>query len=164
MRPHQKSLASALLILAILTAIVVFFPHRADGEPLDRGSLFTCTPVRVWDGDGPIWCREGPRVRLAGIAARELDGSCSAGHPCPAADSIAARDHLASLLGAVTGQTSQGHLLIRGEALFCTSTGSAGGNRIGAWCRSPVVGDLSCRMLADGMAARWDRYWRDHRC
>ena len=28
------------------------------------GEVFTCTPVSVWDGDGP-------RVRLAGIAARE---------------------------------------------------------------------------------------------
>jgi endonuclease YncB( thermonuclease family) len=34
------------------------------------GAAFTCTPVRVWDGDGPIWCAEGPKVRLAGIAAR----------------------------------------------------------------------------------------------
>ncbi len=39
-----------------------------------RGDGFACTPVRVWDGDGPIWCSEGPRVRLAGIAAREMDG------------------------------------------------------------------------------------------
>lgn len=30
---------------------------------------FTCTPTRVWDGDGPVWCEEGPRIRLAGIAA-----------------------------------------------------------------------------------------------
>ena len=34
------------------------------------GATFTCTPVAVWDGDGPIWCAEGPRIRLEGIAAR----------------------------------------------------------------------------------------------
>lgn len=41
------------------------------------GHSFTCTPTRVWDGDGPIWCAEGQRIRLAGIAAREIDGSCA---------------------------------------------------------------------------------------
>ena len=30
------------------------------------GEEFTCTPTRVWDGDGPVWCAEGPRIRLAG--------------------------------------------------------------------------------------------------
>jgi endonuclease YncB( thermonuclease family) len=40
------------------------------------GQTFQCTPTRVWDGDGPIWCGEGPRIRLSGIAAREMDGSC----------------------------------------------------------------------------------------
>ena len=39
------------------------------------GQTFDCTPVRIWDGDGPIWCDEGPRIRLSGIAAREIDGS-----------------------------------------------------------------------------------------
>ena len=33
---------------------------------IPTGEEFTCTPTRVWDGDGPIWCAEGPRVRLAG--------------------------------------------------------------------------------------------------
>ena len=39
------------------------------------GSTFTCTPVAVWDGDGPVWCAEGPRIRIAGVAAREMDGA-----------------------------------------------------------------------------------------
>lgn len=30
------------------------------------GQSFDCTPTRVWDGDGPIWCAEGPRIRLSG--------------------------------------------------------------------------------------------------
>jgi hypothetical protein len=53
---------------------------------------------------------------------------------------------------------------LEGASLTCTSNGSAGGTRIGAWCVSPVVGDLSCRMVEAGFAARWDRYWREHRC
>src|SRR4028118_43364 len=59
--------------------------------PLAAEALFICTPVEVWDGDGPIWCAEGPRVRLAGIAARELDETCRPGHPCPRARGRRAR-------------------------------------------------------------------------
>jgi hypothetical protein len=33
-------------------------------------ALFLCTPVAVYDGDGPIHCREGQKIRVAGIAAR----------------------------------------------------------------------------------------------
>lgn len=40
------------------------------------GQTFTCTPTHVWDGDGPVWCAEGPHLRIAGIAAREMDGTC----------------------------------------------------------------------------------------
>lgn len=58
---------------------------------IPAGQNFNCTPERVWDGDGPIWCSEGPRVRLSGIAAREMDGTCSIGHPCPDADALEAK-------------------------------------------------------------------------
>lgn len=128
------------------------------------GQSFTCTPTRVWDGDGPIWCAEGPRIRLSGIAAREMDGKCSRGHPCPAASAETARDHLVRLLGGAKGTASTGHIFVRGPTLRCTSTGPAGGNRTGAWCSAPAVGDLSCAMVKSGYAARWDRYWRNHRC
>jgi hypothetical protein len=60
---------------------------------------------------------------LAGIAARELDGSCSPGHPCSAADPIASWDHLAALLGRVIGKAGESHLLVTGPALSCTSEG-----------------------------------------
>jgi endonuclease YncB( thermonuclease family) len=139
-------------------------PAPAAQEQVARGNTFSCTPIRVWDGDGPIWCAEGPRIRLAGIAAREMDGSCGAGHPCPAAEAKASRDHLASLIGRVTGTSREGHLTVAGPPLTCTSNGSAGGSRTGAWCVSPASGDLSCRMVKDGFAARWDRYWRGRTC
>lgn len=128
------------------------------------GENFICTPTHVWDGDGPIWCKEGPRLRLAGIAARELDGSCSRGHPCPASDPIASRDALVNLLGKKKGAGPHGHILIAGPTMACRSTGSAGGDRTGAWCLSPRSGDVSCAMVRGGWAARWDKYWRGHRC
>lgn len=131
---------------------------------LVAGVSLNCTPIRVWDGDGPICCAEGPRIRLAGIAAREMNGGCSVGHPCPAANAIQARDHLVRLLGGGIGTTSTGHIVIDGPRLSCVSAGSANGSRTAAWCRSPRIGDLSCRMVEDGYAARWPRYWRGHRC
>jgi endonuclease YncB( thermonuclease family) len=137
---------------------------RPGSETVASGAAFACTPTKVWDGDGPIHCAEGPKVRLAGIAARETDGSCSPGHPCPDATAGAARDALAGLLGRTTGTTATGHVTIEGPALSCTSEGSAGGRRTAAWCVSPSAGDLSCAMVASGTAVKWDRYWRGHSC
>lgn len=140
-------------LLLLLTAVIV-----------PAGETFACTPTAVWDGDGPVWCAEVPRLRLSGIAARELDGSCSNGHPCPAFDPIKARDALVGLVGRPTGVGRHGHVLVDGPTMRCLSTGSAGGNRTGAWCVSPVGGDISCAMVRGGWAARWDRYWKDYQC
>lgn len=128
------------------------------------GETFTCTPVAVWDGDGPIWCDEGPRIRLSGIAAREIDESCRPSHPCPAATGVEARDALVRLLGGPKGTLSHGHIVVRAAPMTCVSTGSAGGNRTGAWCRLANGVDLSCAMTADGYALVWPRYWKDHLC
>jgi endonuclease YncB( thermonuclease family) len=144
-----------MTILSLLLLAVTVVPN---------GSAFICTPTAVWDGDGPIWCAEGPRIRLAGIAAREMDGSCSPGHPCPDADEKKARDHLVLLIGEPRGPNPTGHMLVSGPAMQCMSHGSAGGNRTAAFCISPRSGDLSCAMVRDGYAAKWERYWAGHRC
>lgn len=128
------------------------------------GQAFSCTPVAVWDGDGPIWCEKGPRIRLSGIAARERDGSCSPGHPCPSADATTAWDALVALLGRPVGENAHGPVLVEGPALRCVSVGSAGYNRTAAWCVSPRGGDINCAMVRGGWAARWDKYWRGHDC
>src|SRR5687768_2103194 len=93
------------------------------------GQTFTCTPVAVWDGDGPVWCSEGPRIRLSGIAAREADGTCRSNQPCPAATARQARDTLVRLVGNRTGIGEHGHVLVQGPAMRCVSTGTAGGER-----------------------------------
>ncbi|MCB2062071.1 MAG: hypothetical protein KDE25_01170 [Novosphingobium sp.] len=128
------------------------------------GQTFTCTPVRVWDGDGPVWCEEGPRVRISGIAAREMDGTCNANQPCPDANAIAARDALVTLLGGPRGTAPTGHVVVSSGTMRCLSTGAAGGSRTGAWCTLPSGADLSCAMVATGTVLRWDRYWGNHRC
>ena len=133
-------------------------------EIVAAGASFTCTPVAVWDGDGPIWCAEGPRVRIAGVAAREMDGTCRPNQPCPAIDAIEARDRLVRLFGGPRGTLPTGHIKVRAAPMTCVSDGSAGGSRTAAWCRSPAFGDLSCAAVRAGGAVRWTRYWRGHSC
>jgi endonuclease YncB( thermonuclease family) len=140
-------------LLAILAAVV-----------LPAGQAFTCTPTRVWDGDGPIWCAEGPHVRVAGIAAREIDGTCRAYQPCSKANPLASRDALVRLIGTPIGRTATGHIRVRGPAMRCRSAGDAKGDRTAAWCVSPIGGDLSCAMVKGGWALPWRTFWRGHRC
>ena len=128
------------------------------------GQTFTCTPTHVWVGDGPIWCAEGPHVRIAGIAAREMDGNCRTNQPCPDASALEARDALVDLLGGPRGTNSTGHVVVRGPRLMCRSEGSAGGNRTAAWCRLPSGADLSCSMIHTRTVLRWDRYWKGPAC
>lgn len=128
------------------------------------GTTFTCTPTRVWDGDGPIWCAEGPRIRLEGIAAREIDGMCKPGHPCPNASGLVARDQLVRLLGGARGTASSGHVLVQAPTMRCRSDGLAKGSRTAAWCALPGVGDLSCAMVQSGTVTRWPRYGGDKVC
>jgi len=141
-----------LFALALAVAVV---PH---------GVEFTCTPTRVWDGDGPLWCAEGPRIRVSGIAARESDGTCRSNQPCPAASADAARDELVRLVGRPTGRSREGHILVNGPALHCTSVGPAGGVRTAAWCTLPDGRDLSCAMVSSKTVLPWERYWKGHRC
>jgi endonuclease YncB( thermonuclease family) len=133
-------------------------------EVIAAGLVFTCTPTAVYDGDGPIWCAEGPKVRLAGIAAREMDGSCNPGHPCPGASAVAARDYLVGLLGGPKGALGTGHIRVQARPMACRSEGSAGGGRTAGWCIMANGVDLNCAMVRSSLALRWDRYWRGHRC
>ena len=41
----------------------------------------------------------------------------------------------------------EGHVLLKGPAMHCTSVGNGIGNRTAAWCVSPVGGDVSCGWL-----------------
>jgi len=141
------------MILALLAASIVA-----------SGQTFTCTPTHVWDGDGPVWCAEGPHLRIAGIAAREMDGTCRTNQPCPAASAIEARDALIQLMGGARGTISTGHVVVRGPRLTCRSEGGAGGNRTAAWCRLPSGADLSCAMIKTGTVLRWNRYWKGPAC
>ena len=114
-------------------------------------------PVRVWDGDGPLWCAEGPKMRLARIAAREMDGTCRLGHPCPTASAESARDALVALVGTPTGKSAQGHVLVRGPRLRCVSDGLGKADRTAAWCTLSDGRSLSAAMVETGTVVRWGR-------
>lgn len=140
-------------------------PTLSKKPPIVESAVrFSCTPTHVWDGDGPIWCAEGPRIRLAGIAAREMDETCRPNQPCPAVSAVDARDALVSLVGNPTGIGPHGHVLVQGPALSCVSNGSAGGSRTAAWCTLPSGDDLSCALVESGVALRWERYWEEGHC
>jgi endonuclease YncB( thermonuclease family) len=143
-----------------------FLPPKSDATApvVAAGRTFTCTPTAVWDGDGPIWCAEGPKIRIAGVAAREIDGSCRPSQPCPAVSGVDARDRLVRLFGGPKGKLPTGHVVVRSSPMTCVSVGNGKGDRTAAWCTSPTLGDLSCAVIAAGGAVEWLRYWRDHRC
>lgn len=183
--PQTKANALSLIASAVVGGLIVagigawYIGSSTEKNPaieprqtpiIASGESFVCTPTRVWDGDGPIWCSEGPRVRLAGIAARELrqngdnivDAGCNEGHPCPSVDGVQSRDHLISLIGVPIGDAPTGHVLVRGTPLRCQSAGAARGSRTAAWC-SNARGDLSAAMIRDGYALEWRRYARRRR-
>jgi endonuclease YncB( thermonuclease family) len=122
--------------------------------PIISAAIFICTPIAVWDGDGPIWCQEGPKIRISSIAAREIDGSCRPGHPCPRASGEAARDALVELLGRPIGRWKTGHVRISGPAISCLHQGRSY-DRVVASCTLPDGRDLGEAMIATGTVARW---------
>lgn len=151
-RPFIRSrqfAAGALTALAVMAGGVVVASSLAPGSIRAAASNeFTCTVTRVHDGDGPIWCAEGPKVRLHAIAARELDETCNPGHPCPAASGQEARQALQKLAG--------------GQTLRCEATGTSY-DRITAWCRRPDGVELNCAMVESGTALRWKKFDRQRR-
>ena len=168
--PALAVLPRPMRFIAAVTLILsssVFFPSdpAAAADIVPAGETFTCTPVAVYDGDGPIWCAEhGIKIRIAGVAAREMDGTCRPNQPCPPVGAIDARDRLVRLFGGPRGALPENHVAVRSATMTCRSEGSAGGSRTAAWCTSPAFGDLSCAVVRSGGAVRWARFWRDHRC
>lgn len=133
----------ALIGLATVGFAATFSMPRGSAANPDTGEAFTCTVTGVHDGDGPIYCAEGPKVRLSAIAARELDETCEPGHPCPSASGAAARAELTRLAS--------------GQALSCEATGKSYG-RVTAWCWRRDGTQLNCAMLESGTVEPWLRF------
>lgn len=110
-----------------------------------RGGDLTCVVAAIIDGD-TLRCLDGTRIRLHAVAARERDGSCSPGHPCPSASAQAATTELRRLAG--------------GRTLRCHSTGNSYG-RITAICWTREGTEINCAMVRSGVALIWDRFNRE---
>jgi endonuclease YncB( thermonuclease family) len=121
---------------------------------LAAAALFLCTPIAVYDGDGPVRCREGEKIRIAGIAAREMDDTCRPGHPCPSASAIDARDALVNLFGGARGRWKTGHIVVRYQTMTCRNLGRSY-DRVVASCTLRDGRDLGRAMLATGTVAAW---------
>lgn len=115
---------------------------------LGAGTMFRCTVLSVYDGDGPIRCSEGASIRLSAIAAREMDETCRRGHPCPDASGLAAKHELQSI--------------VLGHVLSCKQTGTSY-NRVTAICWTESGLEVNCAMVRSGKALIWDRYNRQNR-
>ncbi len=125
------------------------------------GQSFTCTPTHVWDGDGPVWCAEGPHIRIAGIAAREMDGTCRPNQPCVPGDPREQRRAMARVMGATVAREDASPLgqlwFAQPVALICFPTGTSH-SRVTAWCHLPDGRDLSCEAIRAKVAVRWELY------
>lgn len=102
---------------------------------------FACDVAYVNDGD-TLRCRDGTRVRLHAIAARETDGSCSPGHTCTTAS--------ASMSTAALTQ-------LAGRRITCIQTGTSY-QRVTAICRNASGVEINCAMVRSGTTLVWERF------
>ncbi|MBB4642644.1 thermonuclease family protein [Rhizorhapis suberifaciens] len=136
--------ATAFLLMVGTFCLVFFWPagKGASVAAIPSANQFSCKVSRITDGD-TLRCADGTRVRLHAVAARESDGSCKPGHPCPTAS---ASEATATLSALASGQTLQ-----------CEQTGTSY-NRVVAICRDEANIEINCAMIESGTALVWPRY------
>jgi endonuclease YncB( thermonuclease family) len=157
----MKFAAGVLTAMAAVFCTIFFWPLSGASiggaspmpsatEASGPSDTFGCSVASITDGD-TFRCHEigadgkQVRIRLSGVAARERDGSCTEGHPCPTASADEAAQELSRLA--------------MGKQLRCRSMGTTY-NRVAAFCSLPDGSDLSCSMVASGTVERWDKYWK----
>lgn len=128
---------------------------------------FTCNAIALHDVDGPIHCADGRKIRLQGIGATEMDGTCRPNQPCLQGDPRTQRRAMATrVIGARISREDKsiyGQVwFLRPVALTCTPTGKSHA-RVTAWCRRQDGADLSCEAMRAGVAARWATFDRGGR-
>lgn len=117
---------------------------------------FTCAVVRVHDGDGPLWCANGIKVRIAGVQAPDYVDA----EPCRRHD-VSRANYRCDDAAAYRSQQIVGRLVLR-QTLTCEPVGMSYA-RVVARCTLADGRSLSCAVIAAGAAVRWDRYWRQYR-
>lgn len=118
-----------------IAAVPAAIPGRA---------TLACAVASINDGD-TLRCRDGTRIRLHAVAAREADETCSIGHPCPAATAASATHELTRLAAART--------------IRCQPTGRSY-DRVTAICWTPEGEEINCAMIRSGTALVWEKFER----
>jgi endonuclease YncB( thermonuclease family) len=124
--------------------------------PADIPPPITCEVVRVHDGDGPLWCRSGEKIRVADIQAPDFKSAEPCRRPGARRANYTCDDRAAARSQRVMSS------LTLGKRLNCLPVGTSY-KRIVARCTLPDGRSLSCAAIAAGSAVRWDRYWRQYR-
>ena len=127
-----------LFLLSIISAVV------------PTNGTFTCQVIAVHDGDGPIRCANGIKVRVAGVQAPDYESA----EPC--------RVHRAGYVCSdVEADRSRAIVtrMVLHQTLACVAVGKSYA-RVVARCQFANGRDLSCAILASGAGTRWDSYWR----
>lgn len=130
------------LDIAVWTSRLAALSPAAVADAPPARADFSCAVASITDGD-TLRCRDGSRIRLHAVAARETDGTCSPGHPCPSASAEAATNEL--------------RRLAQGQTLRCQSTGRSY-DRVTAICWTPAGVEINCAMIRSGTALIWDRF------
>ena len=120
---------------------------------LAESATFVCQVVRVYDGDGPLWCRSGQRIRIAGIQAPDF----ASAEPCRQHRP----DYICDDRAAERSRRIMARLTLR-RRLVCQPVDRSY-SRVVARCTLPDGRSLSCAAIASGAAVKWERYWRRYR-
>ena len=121
--------------------------------PADLPPPFICQVVKVHDADGPYWCKNGIKVRVAGVQAPDAEyaAPCRQNKPGYVCD-----DRKAAASQRIAAR------LVLGKALDCRPVDRSW-KRIVARCDLPDGRSVSCALIAAGAATRWDSYWRRYK-
>lgn len=128
------ALATALFVALVAWAALAK-PVTNDYSAPDSSTI-VCTSPKITDGD-TFRC-QGLRVRLLGIDAPEMPGSCRRGRKCVDGDPVAARDYLESLTRTTVECSPQGEDRYGRTLARCNALGA----------------DLSCAMIQSGHAVQ----------
>jgi endonuclease YncB( thermonuclease family) len=120
---------------------------------MDALPPFVCEVRHVHDGDGPLHCANGVKVRIAGVQSPDFENSepCQTGRPGYVCD-----DRLAAQARAITAR------LTLHKRLACDQRGRSWARTVMS-CLLPDGQRLECAVIAAGAGVRWERYWRAYR-